>query len=128
MRRLVDLVKLARLDNLIRHAATGSPEELAERLEMSRSSLFELISFMKEEMRAPIMYNRNRLSYVYEYVPKFYLGFERERLKTAEMTNTYGGGNNDEVDNYNKKNIIKVEINDDDFILDNDIDFNNLYH
>lgn len=46
MRRLVDLVKIDRLDNLIRRKATGNPEELAERLELSRSSLFDR-SFQK---------------------------------------------------------------------------------
>ena len=48
MKRLIDLVKLDRLDHLIRRASTGTPEELAKRLEMSRSSLFELITYLKE--------------------------------------------------------------------------------
>ena len=76
MSRLVDLVKLARLDHLIRHQATGNPDELAERLDISRSTLFELIAYLKEEMNAPIVYDRDRLSYTYSYPPKFYLGFE----------------------------------------------------
>jgi len=125
MKRLVDLVKLERLDNLIRHAATGRPEKLAERLEISRSNLFELITFLKEEMCAPIIYDRNRPSYVYSYTPKFYLGFERNRLITAEMSNTYNGN-----ENHKRNNKIKVEleIDDNDFILDNDIDFRDLYN
>ena len=76
MSRKVDLEKIARLDYLIRHKATGNPDELAERLDMSRSTLFDLIAYLKEEMNAPIVYDRDRLSYTYSYPPKFYLGFE----------------------------------------------------
>ena len=124
MKRLVDLVKLDRLDNLIRRAATGSPENLAERLEMSRSSLFELIAFLRVEMGAPIIYNKSRPSYMYSYNPRFYLGFERDRFNTFEMVNADVSG----INNEKRNNKIKVEINDDDLILDNDIDFNNLYN
>jgi transcription initiation factor IIE alpha subunit len=70
---------------LIRHKSTGSPDELAERLGMSRSSLFELIAYLKEEMNAPIIYDRDRVSYVYSYTPKFNLGFEPYRSKSAKM-------------------------------------------
>lgn len=76
MKRLVDLIKLDRLDALVRRQATGSPEQLSGRLGMSRSSLFELIAFLRDEMQAPIRYSKNLRSYIYEYVPKFYLGFE----------------------------------------------------
>ena len=125
MKRLVDLAKLARLDNLIRRAATGTPDELAERLEMSRSSLFELIAFLKNEMRAPIIYKRHRQSYVYSYTPKFYLGFERERFETAGQTNTHGG-NDDEKQN--KTTQAEIEITGKNITLDDDINFNELYH
>jgi len=150
MKRLVDLIKLDRLDYLIRRAATGTPEELAKRLEMSRSSLFELITFLKEDMRAPIVYIRSRPSYVYSYTPQFYLGFERERMNAADMADTYGGGEDNEIKNNfecerlepdemtntfggginegkKKKIKVEIEINDDDCILDDDIDFNDLY-
>ena len=126
MKRLVDLEKLDRLDNLIRRAATGTPEELAKRLGMSRSSLFELITFLKDVMRAPITYIRSRSSYVYEYIPRFYLGFERDRLGIAEMVDTYGAGIDDETPKSKIK--VEIEIDDDNFILDDDIDFNELYH
>jgi hypothetical protein len=55
------------------------------------NSLFELTSYLKEDMRTPIIYNRNNLSYQYEYLPKFYLGFERDRLASLEMVNAYSG-------------------------------------
>lgn len=92
MRRFVDLVQISRLDRLIRRKSTGSPEQLAEKLGLSRSSLFEIISYLKEEMEAPIRYDRHRLSYFYEYIPKFHLGFEQDRLDPSEYWSVVGGG------------------------------------
>lgn len=132
MKRLVDLAKLARLDDLIRRAATGTPEKLAEHLEMSRSSLFEMIAFLKEEMGAPIIYLKCRPSYVYSYIPKFYLGFEQDRIEFGEMTNIYGDFDSDVFETAVEKKIskmkIQIEISDDEFFFDDDIDFNDLYH
>jgi hypothetical protein len=120
MRRLVDLVKLERLDGLIRRHATGSPGELAERLGMSRSSLFELIAFLRDSMRAPVRYSQRFNSYIYEYIPRFYLGFEKERLSTAVLRDTYGGGDDD------GKDCLKEEEDSDDAVLDDDLNFNDL--
>ena len=117
MRRLVDLVKLARLDDLIRRKATGSPVELAERLDLSRSSLFEIIAFLKDEMRAPIIYDRNRPSYIYSYTPKFYLGFEQDDTRSIKINDTF---DSDPAEQNHK-------IDHQYFLMDDDIDFNNLY-
>jgi hypothetical protein len=108
--------------------------------------MYALIEFMRDEMMAPIVYNRSRQSYVYEYVPRFYLGFEWERLNhgemvnssggtesgfeqealnPAEMTGTCGGG---EKKKKKKKVTVEIEIDDDACILDDDIDFNELFH
>jgi hypothetical protein len=122
MRRLIDLVKLERLDGLIRRHATGSPALLAERLGMSRSSLFEFIAFLRDDMRAPVRYSQSSNSYIYEYTPKFYLGFEKERLSPAVLQDTYGGGVDD------GKVCLKDDDDDsDDVVLDDDLNFNDLY-
>jgi hypothetical protein len=120
MRRLVDLVKLDRLDRLIRKRATGSPTQLAKRLDMSRSSLFELMTFLREDMQAPVQYSRVLHSYVYRYVPKFFLGFEDERLSSSILYDTYGGGIDD-------KKVFSIDDDSDNVILDDDINFNDLY-
>jgi len=91
MKHLVDLEKLDRLDNLIRRKATGCPDELAVRLEMSRSTLFEFISFLRDVMNAPIKYNQYLLSYEYKYPTKFHLNFEREKLNDTMMYAVQGG-------------------------------------
>jgi hypothetical protein len=122
MKRLIDLVKLDRMDRLIRRHATGSPQQLAKRLEMSRSNLFELIAFLRDRMGAPIVYSKSCDSYVYEYVPNFYLGFDKERLSSAELNGAYGGGSNDEIRITNTNNMDSDEV-----ILDDDINFNELY-
>lgn len=89
MKHLIDLVKLDRLDGLIRRRATGKPADLAKRLNMSRSSLFEFICFLRVEMRAPIIFNKYVCSYEYAYPPKFYLGFERDRINQTETQNVF---------------------------------------
>ena len=130
MKRYLDFLKVARLDSLIRRAATGTPDELAKLLGMSRSSLFEMISFLKEEMGAPIIFNRSRPSYEYSYTPRFNFGFERERMSSFEATEIYG------VSDFNKnvcakrknKRVIEIEIDDDEYIFEEDVDFTELYH
>ena len=81
MKKLVDLVMLDRLDRLVRLCATGTPQELADRLEISYSSLYETISFMQKILMAPIRYNSYKQSFEYEYEPDFYLGFEKDRTQ-----------------------------------------------
>jgi hypothetical protein len=51
MKRLVDLLTLDRMDSLIRRQATGSPNNLANRLGISIRSLYELIAFLRDDMQ-----------------------------------------------------------------------------
>jgi hypothetical protein len=104
MKKLIDLATLDRLDSLIRRKATGTPIELAQRLRMSRSTLFELIAFLRDEMRAPIRYSKYKMSYIYDYQPKFYLGFEKERLKSLESGDVSGGSESDSQDSNSDDN------------------------
>ena len=110
MKKLVDLVKVAYLDSLIRRKNTGSPNELAKKLGMSRSNLFYLISFLRDDMQAPIVYSKERISYYYEYNPKFYLGFERDRLNTLEMKTIWAGGENKDENSLNNTKDIDEDV------------------
>ena len=127
MEKLVNLEKLHRMDCLIRKAATGTPEELARQLKMSHIDLLSMVSFLKEVMKAPIEYVSSRPSYVYEYIPKFNLGFEHESVVSGSLPSD----NKDQIygckESKNKKFKVEVEIYDDEYILDTDIDFNDLY-
>lgn len=63
---------LKRIHDLIRRKATGSPEQLANRLDLSRASVFRQINLLKQ-LGAKIYYCQHRESYVYE--EKFILSF-----------------------------------------------------
>jgi predicted DNA-binding transcriptional regulator YafY len=67
--------RFKRIDYLIRSKSTGTPRDLADKLEISVSTLYEFISFMKE-MGAPVKYDKAKRSYVYERDVKFKIEFE----------------------------------------------------
>jgi predicted DNA-binding transcriptional regulator YafY len=56
--------RLQNIDRLIRVKGTGTPKQLAQRLHISESLLYEYLSFMKEQ-GAPIAYCKDRRSYYY---------------------------------------------------------------
>ena len=66
-------------DELIRRKATGSPEDMAQRFEISVSLVKKIIRCMREILGAPIAYNRIRHSYVYTKEGAVKLGFEDNR-------------------------------------------------
>lgn len=75
--KMVD--KLHRIDQLIRMKATGQPHELADRLEVSPSTLYEYIDIMRNVLLAPIRYCNIRRSYVYESDGKLFIGFKNKQ-------------------------------------------------
>lgn len=75
--KMVD--KLNRIDQLIRLKATGQPHELAGRLEISPSTLYEYIDIMRNVLSAPIRYCHIQRSYVYEKDGKVYIGFKNKQ-------------------------------------------------
>ena len=62
----MDIRIIIRLNELINSEQTGSPKELASKLDISIRTVYNYIAFMKKEMKAPIIYDFQRLSYVYE--------------------------------------------------------------
>jgi predicted DNA-binding transcriptional regulator YafY len=66
--------RVQRMDQLIRRKSTGTPKELAAKLELSERSLYELINQMKD-LGAPIIFSKSRNSYVYTSQGKFDFGF-----------------------------------------------------
>lgn len=59
------LHRLRRLDALIRRKATGRPEDLARRLDVSRATLFRYIEDLRA-FGAPVAYDKERQTYRYE--------------------------------------------------------------
>ena len=55
-----------RLHELINTKQTGTPMQLAKKLEISERSLHYYISFMRKQLKAPIVYDRKNQTYWYE--------------------------------------------------------------
>ncbi len=81
----INLIK--RVDQLIRLQATGTPEELACKLEVSKSKLYRIINMMKE-FNAPIEYNTMLETYTYKKEVQFSFGFytQQNTILTANGT------------------------------------------
>ena len=74
MSSLKYVYRLQRMDDLIAHRATGTPEAFAHRLGLCRS---ELMSCMNElrQLGADIRYCRTRQSYYYPDGKRLFVGF-----------------------------------------------------
>lgn len=59
------LSRLERLDQLIRLKATGTPAELARKLEVCERTVYYLIRILKERDN-PVFYDKERQSYCYD--------------------------------------------------------------
>lgn len=67
--------RLERLDQLIRLAATGTPRELAEKMDISLRSVHDYIEALRA-LGAPVVYSREDTSYIYQEKGVFKIGFE----------------------------------------------------
>ena len=83
--------RFQRLHLLIRKKGTGSPLELAKKLNLSQRAVFDYIRVMKE-MGAPIAFCPLRRSYYYEREVRFDIGFRE--LDDKEVNDVDGGCNN----------------------------------
>lgn len=68
------LDRFSRIDQLISTKATGTPQKLAEKLEISESTLYEYFSVMRE-LGAPIKYDKFKNTYYYEINGRFKIKF-----------------------------------------------------
>ena len=66
--------RLTRIDYLIRIKGTGTPAQLAERLNLSERSIYDYISFLKG-LGCPIKFDSYRESYYYEEEGSFIIAF-----------------------------------------------------
>ena len=78
---LEKLRAIERMDQLIKLKATGSAKELANKMSVSRSTVYEIIEVMKN-MGAEIAYCSTRKSYYYQKEVVFAIGFvERHKVR-----------------------------------------------
>ncbi len=83
-----DKEKLERVDRLIRLKATGSPDDLAIKLNTTKRTIQRTIQELKK-IGCPIYYDRIYNSYCYEYIGKLIIKFET--LEDSELSKIKGG-------------------------------------
>ena len=76
MKFLEEIERLKRLDRLIRMKATGTPVQLASRLNISERTVYNEIDTLRL-LGAPIEFCKARNSYCYAYPVKLQLGIEK---------------------------------------------------
>ena len=64
MRLYHDMQRLRTLDALIQKEKTGTPNQVARNIEISRSQLYRMIETLKS-LEAPVCYSRKRQSFFY---------------------------------------------------------------
>lgn len=60
------IAQFKRLDDLIRRKTTGTLDDLAHRFAVSKSTMSRHLDEMREELNAPISYDRLRITYYYD--------------------------------------------------------------
>ncbi|MDL2314630.1 HTH domain-containing protein [Bacteroidales bacterium OttesenSCG-928-C19] len=85
-----DRLKLERLDQLIRLKATGSPEELADKMNTSKRTIFRTINDLKE-IGCPIYFDKQKNSYCYQHPGKLMIKFEV--IDDKQLSQITGGKN-----------------------------------
>lgn len=61
----MDIQKIIKINDLIASGRSGTPRNLAEKLGVSERMLYLIIRYMKDELHAPVKYDRNKLRYYY---------------------------------------------------------------
>ena len=81
---------LERLDQLIRLKATGTPYELAKRLELSEREVYRIIAELRSK-NIKIVYCKQKRSYYYEN--ETFLKFQASVIENGKERKIVGGGN-----------------------------------
>lgn len=64
----MDIRVIKKIHGFIKTEQTGTPKMLALKLRVSERSVYNYISYMKNEMNAPIMYDTQKGNYFYKRV------------------------------------------------------------
>lgn len=82
--------RLQLLNKLIREQKTGSPEELANRLGVSRRQLYVYLEYLKD-CGIEIQFYRKLNSFVYTCQKQIYIDWRFEVLDSADLKKVVGG-------------------------------------
>ncbi len=75
MNAIKQLQRMERLDTLINLRATGNPSELARRLNISESMLYQILRDIKLHFKVAIYYSKSCRSYCYREKMRFICRF-----------------------------------------------------
>jgi hypothetical protein len=82
LRRIHEALReIERIDALIRRRSTGTPDEMAKKLCISRSTWFEYLNVLRIELEFPIEYDYLNKTYFYEQEGIFTFGFKKTNKK-----------------------------------------------
>ncbi len=90
MKFIQQIEQYKKLDKLIEQACTGTPDELAVRLQISRTQLYTFLESMKF-LGAPIKYNRALKSFYYAAYFKLDIDVNIKAITHQESKTIYGG-------------------------------------
>lgn len=90
MKTLQQLEKLKQIHQHIKHEKTGSPNEFAGKLRMSRRQLYYFIEYLKE-IDAPILYRKRENTFYYSSDFDLRIKVEVQVLVNEELKTIYGG-------------------------------------
>jgi predicted DNA-binding transcriptional regulator YafY len=90
MEFIKQIERLQLLNKLIREQRTGSPEELAERLGISRRQLYVYLEYLKD-MGVDIQFSRRMNSFVFACQKQIRIDWRFEILEPAEVKKVVGG-------------------------------------
>jgi transcriptional antiterminator len=62
----LDIRIIIRIHELIEAELTGSPKDLAAKLNISERTVYNYLDYMRVELSAPIIYNNQKRNYCYE--------------------------------------------------------------
>lgn len=85
-----EIERVQMLNKLIARRRTGSPEELAKRLGVSRSQLYLILEYLKD-MGLAISYSRRINSFYYEENSRLSIEFNIKVVSEEEGASIYGG-------------------------------------
>ncbi|MBL6446751.1 hypothetical protein JMN32_10540 [Fulvivirga sp. 29W222] len=71
----INIKKVKKIDALIQQQKTGKPKDFARTLNMSVSNLHYLLRLLREELNAPIIYDRQLNTYRYSTAGSIVLDF-----------------------------------------------------
>ncbi|HON69771.1 HTH domain-containing protein [Tenuifilum sp.] len=84
------LVRIEKMHCLIKEQRTGTPDEFAAKLGISRTRLYEVIDELKSR-GAPIVYSKSRETFFYEYSFDISLKCTMKPLSRKELVEKNGG-------------------------------------